>query len=82
MIVSSPWTRTPWRISYFQAERPARPKVRQPLQSHPCVVSLVLIASMSLGVMVSHKNLMSSAMQDFVVGELNNAVAPVSPPPP
>jgi hypothetical protein len=27
-ITRNPWVRTPWRISYFPAERPARPKVR------------------------------------------------------
>ena len=35
---------------------------------------------MFLGVMISHKNLMFSAMQNFIVVELNNTVAPVSPP--
>ena len=34
-----------------------------------------------LGVMVSHKNMMFSAMQGFVAGALNTAVTPVSSSP-
>jgi len=64
----------------FSSGTTGPPKGEATFASHACVISPVFIASMSLGVMVSHKNLMFSAMQDFVVGELNNAVAPVSPP--
>lgn len=64
----------------FSSGTTGPPKGEQPLQSHACVVSPVFITLMSLGVMISHKNIMFSAMQGFVAGALNKAVAPVSPP--
>ena len=67
----------PWRTSYFPAERPACPKVRHFYKSHIRRIARAHHAE-SLGVMISHKNIVSSAMQGVVSGKLNEAVAPVS----
>ena len=70
-ITRSQWAGMPWRISSFPAEQRAHPKV-----SYKTYVRHLARAH-RLGVMISHKNVMVSAMQGFITGALNKAVAPV-----
>jgi len=68
---------TPWRISHFPVEPLARPRVNYLCK--PYIFRLFRAHHIgSPGVMMSHRNIMFSAMQGFIVGELNEAVAPVS----
>ena len=79
-ITQNRWAETPWRISSFPAERPALPKVVLFIYFHKAYVHHFARAHHLelLGVMISHKNMMFSALQGFVTGALNKAVAPVS----
>ena len=82
-VTRSRWAGMLWRISPFPAERPAPPKVEFFLffyKAYMCHFARAHHLEL-LGVMISHKNMMFSAIQGFVTGALNKAVAPVSSSP-
>jgi len=61
----------------FSSGTTGPPKGEGPRKAHTC--HLGANHPKLLAVMISHKNIMFSAMQGFVTGMLNNAVAPVRP---